>query len=52
MLADVEFFNSKICKIDGSGDLGEHLIQVVKAKTITPEPNGSSSSPETEKAGS
>lgn len=49
----MEFFNSKIGKIDGSGDLGEHLIQVVKAKTIMPEPTSTSSETAgTEKAGS
>jgi vacuolar protein sorting-associated protein 54 len=47
MLTDVEYFNTKIGKIDGSGDLGDHLIQVVKAKTITPDPNGSATSSST-----
>lgn len=37
MLSDVEYFKSKIGKIDGSGDLGDTLIQVVNAKTILPE---------------
>lgn len=36
MLSDVEYFNSKMSKIDGSGDLGDTLIQVVNAKTIMP----------------
>jgi vacuolar protein sorting-associated protein 54 len=44
MLSDVEFFNSKINKIDGANDLGDHLIRVVKAKTITPETNGTPAS--------
>ncbi|PCH08081.1 Vacuolar protein sorting-associated protein 54 [Penicillium occitanis (nom. inval.)] len=37
MLSDVEYFKSKMGKIDGSGDLGDTLIQVVNAKTILPE---------------
>ncbi|KAL1963964.1 hypothetical protein VTN77DRAFT_7639 [Rasamsonia byssochlamydoides] len=49
MLADVEFFKSKISKIDGSGDLGDHLIQVVQAKTITPENSSAGSSQPSDK---
>lgn len=37
MLSDVEYFKSKMGKIDGSGDLGDTLIQVVNTKTILPE---------------
>lgn len=45
MQSDVEFFSSKISRIDGAGDLGDHLLQVVKAKTITPEPKSPSPRP-------
>ncbi|KAL1870632.1 hypothetical protein Plec18167_007396 [Paecilomyces lecythidis] len=45
MQSDVDFFKSKISKLEGSGDLGEHLVQLVGAKTITPEPNGKPTSP-------
>ncbi|KAL1850293.1 hypothetical protein Plec18170_006988 [Paecilomyces lecythidis] len=45
MQLDVDFFKSKISKLEGSGDLGEHLVQLVGAKTITPEPNGKPTSP-------
>lgn len=34
LLADAEFFQSRISKVDGSGDLGEHLVKVVQAKTV------------------
>ena len=34
MLADAEYFNSRISKLDGAGDLGEHILNVVKAKPI------------------
>ncbi|KAK2763158.1 hypothetical protein FQN54_009794 [Arachnomyces sp. PD_36] len=37
MLSDVEFFNTKISKIDGSGDLGEQLLAVVKEKQVAQE---------------
>jgi vacuolar protein sorting-associated protein 54 len=51
MLSDAEYFKSKMGKIDGSGDLGDTLIQVINAKTIisekdvsgTAQPEGSSS---------
>jgi vacuolar protein sorting-associated protein 54 len=36
MLSDVEFFKARIDKLDGAGDLGDHLIEVVKAKSIIP----------------
>ncbi|KAL2001344.1 hypothetical protein VTN02DRAFT_1861 [Thermoascus thermophilus] len=45
MQSDIEFFSSKISKIDGAGDLGDHLLQVVKAKTITPESKSPSPRP-------
>ncbi|GAD92035.1 GARP complex component (Vps54), putative [Paecilomyces variotii No. 5] len=45
MQSDVDFFKSKISKLEGSGDLGEHLVQLVGAKTITPGPNGKPTSP-------
>ncbi|KIX09623.1 uncharacterized protein Z518_00704 [Rhinocladiella mackenziei CBS 650.93] len=34
LLADAEWFNSRISKIDGSGDLGERIVRVVQAKTV------------------
>lgn len=34
LLADAEFFRSRISKIDGAGDLGEHIVKVVQAKTF------------------
>ncbi|KAJ9497682.1 hypothetical protein H2202_006715 [Exophiala xenobiotica] len=42
LLADAEFFQSRISKIDGSADLGEQIVKVVQAKsvanTVTPSP--------------
>ncbi|KAH8701981.1 putative GARP complex component [Talaromyces proteolyticus] len=40
MLSDVEYLKSRVSKIEGSGDLGDILVQVVNAKTIIPEKNG------------
>ncbi|OAL28497.1 hypothetical protein AYO20_09445 [Fonsecaea nubica] len=34
LLADASFFNARISKIDGSGDLGEHIMKVVQAKAV------------------
>lgn len=34
LLADAEFFSSRISKIEGSGDLGEHIVKVVQGKTV------------------
>ncbi|KAK6373340.1 hypothetical protein LTS17_008360 [Exophiala oligosperma] len=34
LLADADFFHSRLSKIDGSGDLGEHIVKVVKAKEL------------------
>lgn len=34
---DAEFFQSKLSKIDGFGDLGERLLELVKQKTPTAE---------------
>jgi len=34
LLADAEFFRSQINKIDGSGDIGEHIVKVVQTKPI------------------
>jgi vacuolar protein sorting-associated protein 54 len=45
LLSDAEYFKSRISKIDGSGDLGDLLVQVTNAKTIVPEKNGEPESP-------
>lgn len=34
LLADAQFFDSRISKIDGSGDLGQEIVKVVQAKTV------------------
>lgn len=39
MLADADYFSSRISKIDGAGDLGEHIVNVVNAKPVVSEPS-------------
>jgi vacuolar protein sorting-associated protein 54 len=48
LLADAEFFNSRISRIDGSGDLGEQIVKVIQAKTVSssaPPPQQSTEAP-------
>jgi hypothetical protein len=52
MLADAEYFNARISKLDGAGDLGAHIMNVVRAKTIINEPgNGEKTSMERQNEG-
>lgn len=44
MLADAEYFNSRISKLEGSGDLGPHIVEIVKNKTVIADSNQSQSS--------
>ena len=34
LLADAEFFQSRIGKIDGAGDLGQQLVNIVNGKPV------------------
>ena len=34
MLADAEVLNSRLSKLEGAGDLGTHIVNVVKNKTV------------------
>ncbi len=34
MLADAEYFNNRISKLEGAGDLGSHIVGTVQSKTI------------------
>lgn len=38
MLHDTEFFRSRISKIDGAGDLGDYLVNIVYAKAVAEQP--------------
>lgn len=35
MRKDIDYFNSKMGKIEGSGDLGTRLLELVNAKTTS-----------------
>lgn len=34
LLADAQFFQSRIGKIDGAGDLGQQLLNIINAKPV------------------
>lgn len=49
MRKDVEYFSSKMGKIEGSGDLGDRLLGLVNAKTIATEPEPAETTSEAKK---
>jgi vacuolar protein sorting-associated protein 54 len=46
MQADVEHFRTKLSKIEGASEVGNKLLEVVKAKAIASEPESSQSAGE------
>lgn len=38
MLHDTEYFKSRISKIDGAGDIGDYLVNIVNAKAVAQRP--------------
>ncbi|KAF2455449.1 Vps54-like protein-domain-containing protein [Lineolata rhizophorae] len=52
LLRDAEHFDAKLSKIDGAGDIGNYIINIVKGKKVAeaPPPPPPPSSKETEKA--
>lgn len=34
MLRDAEFFKSRLSKLDGAADIGDHLVSIVDAKVV------------------
>ena len=38
MLHDTEFLKSRISKIDGAGDIGDFLVNIVNAKAVAERP--------------
>lgn len=51
MLADAEYFNSRISKLEGAGDLGDQLVNIIRAKAIISDAKRSSiEKPQEEKA--
>lgn len=47
MLRDTEFFKSRISKIDGAGDIGDYLINLVNAKAVAAQPTPLQETPAT-----
>ena len=47
MLRDTEFFKSRMSKIDGAGDIGDRLVDIVNVKAVAdqPKPPQESSAP-------
>ncbi|KKZ61202.1 hypothetical protein EMCG_04157 [[Emmonsia] crescens] len=45
MISDVEYFKAKIDKLGGSGDLGDHLVGIVQAKSVASSPKSESPPP-------
>jgi vacuolar protein sorting-associated protein 54 len=41
LIADAQLFESRISKLDGAGDLGEHILNVVKTKEVVNSSAGS-----------
>lgn len=37
LLADAEYFESRISKLEGAGDLGDNIVNLIKAKPIISE---------------
>jgi len=48
MLADVEYFRTKLSKIEGASVVGDKLLEVVQAKVIAHEPEKSEPASEKE----
>lgn len=34
LVADAQFFESRLSKLEGAGDIGEHILNVVKNKEV------------------
>lgn len=34
MLRDADFFRSRISKLDGAADIGDHLVGIINAKAV------------------
>lgn len=46
MLADLEYFRTKLSKIDGADDVADKLLQVVQAKSVANDPEASDTASE------
>ncbi|MCJ1250700.1 hypothetical protein MMC30_007928 [Trapelia coarctata] len=46
LLRDVEFFETRITKLDGAGDIGDFLLSIINEKPVDRGPNTSAGTPE------
>lgn len=46
LLRDVEFFKTRISKLDGAGDIGDFLVAIINEKSVDRAPNPPSEVPE------
>ena len=42
MLRDADCFRSRLNKLEGAGDLGEHLVNIVQTKSVAEQPTTAS----------
>lgn len=47
MLRDIDFFNSRISRLDGAADIGDYLTKIVEDKTVAENPISSEAGPPT-----
>lgn len=40
LVADAQHFEARLSKLDGTGDLGEHILNLVKNKEVSSTTNG------------
>lgn len=45
MLLDAEYFNLRISKLEGSDDLGPHILELIRAKTVAVDAGAEPQSP-------
>ncbi len=45
MLRDAEYFRSRISKLDGAADIGDHLVGIVNSKAVAEKPKDTKTSP-------
>ena len=46
LLRDVGYFKTRVDKLDGSGDIGDYLLNIVNEKSIEAEPHSRARTPE------
>ncbi len=39
MLRDAELFSARLSKLEGSADIGDYIVKIVKDKVVEPQPS-------------